>query len=427
MITYGTEPTETSDFPVIPNSSTTSNAVCYSLAEPVRLLQQRTVSEYFAGIGLMRMGLEQAGWRVRYANDIAPDKQAMYNTQFPGSEKEFILEDIHQLQPQTVPATALATASFPCTDLSLAGSRTGLGGKHSSAFWGFVRILEQKHDRRPPFVLLENVVGFLTSKAGLDFGEALKALNRLGYLVDAFIIDASHFVPQSRVRLFVVGIQRQCLPHLNFRESQGLLESALRPKALADFILTHPEIGWALRDLPALPTRQATLSEVLEDLPSDAQEWWSPKRRDYLLGQMSKRHAEQLERMRQARAWSYGTVFRRVRKGRSMGELRTDGLAGCLRTPKGGSARQILVKAGFGEVHVRLLTPRECARLMGAGNFRIELGANQALFGFGDAVCVPVVRWIAENYLTPLRDEILAEWNEASVSLPVEQRVGAEV
>lgn len=85
-----------------------------------------------------------------------------------------------------------------------------------------------------------------------------------------------------------------------------------------------------------------------------------------------------------------------------MAELRTDGVAGCLRTPRGGSARQILLKAGKGRFMARLLTPRECARLMGAGDFRIDVPLNQALFGFGDAVCVPVVEWIAEHYLNPL-------------------------
>ena len=179
--------------------------------------------------------------------------------------------------------------------------------------------------------------------------------------------------------------------------------------------------------MPALPTRKMTLPEMLEDLPGDAPEWWSPERRDYLLAQMSERHATLLEQMRHAREWSYGTVFRRIRKGRSMGELRTDGLAGCLRTPKGGSARQILVKAGFGEVHARLLTPRECARLMGADDFRIKVGANQALFGFGDAVCVPVVRWIADNYLNPLRDEVLAEWNALDIPPVLKKRLGAGV
>ena len=110
-------------------------------------------------------------------------------------------------------------------------------------------------------------------------------------------------------------------------------------------------------------------------------------------------------------SWSYGTVFRRVRtrngEKRSMAELRTDGVAGCLRTPRGGSGRQILFKAGHGTYHARLLTPRECARLMGAGDYKITVPLNQALFGFGDAVCVPVIEWIAQHYLNPMIAELM--------------------
>ncbi len=89
-----------------------------------------------------------------------------------------------------------------------------------------------------------------------------------------------------------------------------------------------------------------------------------------------------------------------------MAEIRSDGIAGCLRTPKGGSARQILLRVGKGKIDIRLLSPRECARLMGADAYHISGNINQALFGFGDAVCVPVVTWIGENYLNPLLAEI---------------------
>jgi DNA (cytosine-5)-methyltransferase 1 len=95
-----------------------------------------------------------------------------------------------------------------------------------------------------------------------------------------------------------------------------------------------------------------------------------------------------------------------------MAEIRFDGIAGCLRTPKGGSARQILLQVGKGEINVRLLTPKECARLMGADDFKLSGTANQALFGFGDAVCVPVISWIANNYLNPELETIKNRQNE---------------
>jgi DNA (cytosine-5)-methyltransferase 1 len=153
----------------------------------------KTFAEFFAGIGLMRIGLERSGWHIAFANDIDEDKWQMYRDQF-GNTGEFVLGDIHALNPEMIPDIALATASFPCNDLSLAGARKGLAGEQSSAFWGFIEILTKMERRRPPMVLLENVTGFLTSHDGNDFRDALLALNRLGYAVDSFIIDAVRFV-----------------------------------------------------------------------------------------------------------------------------------------------------------------------------------------------------------------------------------------
>jgi DNA (cytosine-5)-methyltransferase 1 len=358
----------------------------------------------------MRLGLDQAGWQTVFANDIDEKKQEMYCHHF-GPSPEFVLGDIHALDQASVPSTTLATASFPCNDLSLAGARKGLAGEHSSAFWGFVRILKEMGRRRPPLVLLENVTGFLTSHNGSDFHEALLALNGLGYAVDAFIIDASRFVPQSRQRLFVVG-QRYTTPRI--AETPSMLQSELRPAALADFILWHPDVQWNLRSLPPLPHCETQLANIIQDLSPNSAAWWSLERCDYLLNQMSSKHRAQADTMIRSSRRSYATVFRRVRASGSMAELRTDGIAGCLRTPRGGSGRQILFVAGNGRFAVRLLTARECARLMGADNFLVDVPLNQALFGFGDAVCVPAIRWIAKNYLTPLANARHAQVQETN-------------
>jgi DNA (cytosine-5)-methyltransferase 1 len=346
--------------------------------------------------------LASCGWETGFANDIEPDKWQMYRDQF-GESGEFVLGDVHGLKAAQIPDISLATASFPCNDLSLAGARRGLDGAQSSAFWGFVDTLTLMGLRRPPLVLLENVTGFLTSNDGNDFRDALLALNRLGYAVDAFIVDASRFVPQSRQRLFVVGSKAPA--HAVLNDTPRFFESDTRPPALADFIMWHAEIQWKIRRLPPLPNCQLSLTDVLEDLSPNSKVWWSRERADYLLNQMSPKHRAQAEAMMQGRQTTYGTVFRRVRNERSMAELRTDGVAGCLRTPRGGSGRQILFAAGRGRFAVRLLTPRECARLMGADDFVIRVPLNQALFGFGDAVCVPVIEWIARNYLNPILEE----------------------
>ncbi len=363
---------------------------------------KKCFAEFFAGIGLMRMGLERGGWRIAFANDIDEDKQQMYRDHF-GASEEFVLGDVHELIASEIPDIALATASFPCNDLSLAGARRGLAGDQSSAFWGFVDALTKMKERRPPMVLLENVTGFLSSHDGNDFRDALLALNRLGYAVDALIIDARRFVPQSRQRLFVVGTKTPNTSALN--DAPKFYESDCRPPALADFIMWNADINWRIRQLPPLPSPKTLLTDILEDLSPNSKAWWNRERADYLLNQMSPKHRAQAEVMIKGTRITYGTVFRRVRKDRSMAELRIDGIAGCLRTPRGGSGRQILFAAGRGRFAVRLLTPRECARLMGADDFAINVPLNQAFFGFGDAVCVPVIEWIARNYLNKVWEE----------------------
>lgn len=365
---------------------------------------QRRAAEFFAGIGLMRMGLDKEGWTTVWANDLDDKKWDMYRANFNDGACEFVLDDVHKVEGKDIPDIDLATASFPCNDLSLAGARHGLAGTHSSAFWGFMDALKGMGKRRPPLVLLENVAGFLTSNDGNDFRDALIALNDLGYAVDAFIIDAVRFVPQSRVRLFVVGSKAK--PDRLKETSNILLQSDVRPSALADFIFMNPDIGWSIRRLPQLPPSTKRLQDIIEDVPLNSEVWWSRERCEYLLNQMSDKHRAEADRMIAGSKWSYGTVFRRVRNGRSMGELRTDGIAGCLRTPRGGSGRQILFCAGKGQYKVRLLTPRECARLMGADGYKINVPLNQALFGFGDAVCVPAIQWIARHYLNPMLDEM---------------------
>ncbi|HEY7094219.1 MAG TPA: DNA mismatch endonuclease Vsr [Ktedonobacterales bacterium] len=370
-------------------------------------LPQRTVAEFFAGIGLMRLGLERQGWRVTFANDIDTRKEAMYAAHFQDTQPHFVLGDVHTLAAKDIPDVTLATASFPCTDLSLAGARGGIHVRESSAFWGFTHALEELGERRPPLVLLENVTGFLTSHRGADFRLAMQELNRLGYSVDAFILDAARFVPQSRQRLFVIGVQ-DALYEEGTAPLPVPLVSDVRPRALAEYMLAHQDaIRWCVRPLPPMPTSSETLADILEDLPPDHPMWWSAERAMYLLNQMSPAHRAVADQMIAGEDWSYGTVFRRMRAGRSMAELRTDGVAGCLRTPKGGSAKQILFKAGRGEYHARLMTPHEAARLMGAGDYMISTSLDSAYFGFGDAVCVPVIEWIATHYLNPLVNELI--------------------
>jgi DNA (cytosine-5)-methyltransferase 1 len=115
---------------------------------------------------MVNLALREAGIDVVWANDIEPVKQRLYAANFDSDH--YLLGDVRAVNGEDMPEVELATASFPCTDLSLAGWRKGLDGDQSSMFWEFARILEEMGDRRPTTVLLENVPGFATSHRGKD-------------------------------------------------------------------------------------------------------------------------------------------------------------------------------------------------------------------------------------------------------------------
>lgn len=377
---------------------------------PTSIIPERTAAEFFAGIGLARMGLNADGWKVLFANDNAKDKIVFYKNNLDGDTLKFDDRDVHEIESKDIPDVALAIACFPCTDLSMAGSQRGLEpGTESSAYLKFTSLLQEMDDRRPPFVLLENVVGMIHSRGGIDFRICLEKLRDAGYSLDPIVIDAKSFVPQSRPRLFIVAVRNDLEPfgHVGIDSLDKVTDC--RPKRLLEFIRSNPDLPWSLRPLSEPNARKASLRNILEVVSHADPRWWSEERTKKLIKQMSKQHKETVADMVKSKRPKYGTIFRRMRNGKSMAELRYDGIAGCLRTPKGGSAKQILFRACNGKYAVRLLTPTECARLMGAEKIRIpELQSTEtALFAFGDGVCVPVVRWISEHYLTPLAAELI--------------------
>lgn len=352
-------------------------------------------AEFFAGIGLVRMALERAGARVVWANDIEESKRRLYAANFDPSD--FVLGDVRAIRGGSVPDVQIATASFPCVDLSLAGWRRGLAGEQSGMFWEFARVLHEMGDRRPSVVMLENVPSFATSRGGEDLRAALERLNELGYACDLFVANARWFVPQSRPRLFIVGA-RQVVGDTCVWET-----SELRPDWLCRFVERHPELKIEARPLPLPPRALSKLADVVERLPADNASWWDEERAARFEESLSTIQAERLERLRSSLEFNWATAYRRTRAGRAVWEIRADDISGCLRTARGGSSKQALVEAGRGATRVRWMTPREYARLQGVPDFCLDgTTRNQALFGLGDAVCVPVVEWIARTSLLPL-------------------------
>jgi len=363
------------------------------------------VAEYFAGIGLVRMGLQPHGWQVVFANDISEKKYEMYKAFFLDTEAHYVVSDIFDVDPSTVPPVILATCSFPCIDLSLAGNMNGMiSGDHSSAFWGFIEILKAQAESAPPLVLVENVPGWLYSNKGMDFRITVQALNKLGYACDVFILDALRFTPQSRLRVFLVGTR---LPvsyttvELILTRSESLLSDRLKKS-----IIVNKDLRWFYNEIPEPPIlKSAGLAEIVEPMSDVDSRWWADDKVKRHLAMMKESHRERVEQLAQGQQFSYRTFFRRRREEQQRAEVRDDDLSGCLRTAVGGSGKQFLIRAGKSSIKMRVMTPREYARLQGVPDeYPITVNGVQALTGFGDAVCVPAISWIAKHVLNPLAE-----------------------
>ena len=377
-----------------------------------RRLRPLPLAEFFAGIGLVGLGLEQAGFDVAFANDIDPVKQSLYAANRDATR--LVRGDIRHLHGSDIPEVGLATASFPCTDLSLAGQRNGLNGIHSSTFWEFIRILKEMGSHKPAALLIENVSGFISSANGADLAHAVVALNELGYYCDLLQMDAKHWVPQSRPRMFIVGFSAPLVA------PQPWTESEIRPRAVCQFVARHPELKLQAAELPPLPTLRVGLKDVVEKLTLDDSRWWTAERKKAFEDSLSRSQRDRLERLRRNLTTTWRTAYRRTRNGSAVWEIRADEIAGCLRTARGGSSKQALIQAGDGESRIRWMTSREYAHLMGASNFEVScVTENQALFGLGDAVCVPAIEWLGLNYLYPLADGSLTAERQADVAASV--------
>ncbi|MER7167297.1 DNA (cytosine-5-)-methyltransferase [Micromonospora sp. NPDC000207] len=356
-------------------------------------------AEFFAGIGLVREALEPLGVEVVWANDIEKAKRDAYAANHDAAH--FQLEDVREVRAIHLPPNVeLATSSFPCIDLSLAGNRRGLVGSQSGMFWEFARVLEEMQDQSPRVVLLENVHGFATSHGGKDLADALARLSELGYSCDVFAVDARHFVPQSRPRMFIAGVRGGLPP-----EAQTGIPplSDVRPAWVQRVHAEHQHLRMHYLPLPRLPLGPQDLSEVVEKIGEGDSRWWGHDRVSAFVESLSPLQAARMEALRDSTGISWRTAYRRTRKGVAVWELRRDAIGGCLRTTGGGSSKQALVELGRGEIRVRWMTPLEYARMMGAGSYKLSGGTpNQALFGFGDAVVVDVIRWIGQHYLLPV-------------------------
>jgi DNA (cytosine-5)-methyltransferase 1 len=369
--------------------------------------------EFFSGAGMVRAGLGES-WKCLFANDIDNKKVASYRANY--GEGEVKAADVKDVTPAMLPgAASLIWASFPCQDLSLAGAGAGLKGDRSGTFWPFWELMRSLKDagRAPPIICLENVVGTLTSHKGADFAALMSALVDAGYSVGARVIDAVKFVPQSRPRLFIIGVRGDVVipSHLLSDTPSTVVDRAVL-QAVSQLDEQNqkrikPKLLWWSLPEPAVKIKR--LSSIIERAPKTVT-WHTSVETTNLLAMMSEGNTAKLDLAKKVGKTVYGTIYKRTRPDKTSGklqraEVRFDGIAGCLRTPAGGSSRQIIIEVTGDVVRSRLISPREAARLMGLSEgYELPKGYNEAYHLVGDGVAVPVVRYLAKTLFEPLLD-----------------------
>jgi DNA (cytosine-5)-methyltransferase 1 len=376
--------------------------------------------EFFAGGGMARMGLGSQ-WNCLFANDFDHKKGHVYRQNW--GDDVLKIADVRKIKTSDLPHYAdLVWGSFPCQDLSLAGGGAGLTGDRSGTFWPFWGLMKALicEGRGPQMIVLENVCGTLTSHDGMDFATICLALTNAGYKYGAVVIDAAHFVPQSRPRLFIVAVRYDLGVPLE------LLDATPSPISHTRTLLTaygklneSAKDNWLWWKLPVPHIRNSQFADLIEEHPASVS-WHTPEETRQLLSMMSDINLAKVTEAKKAESRMVGAIYKRTRKNEKgfkvqRAEIRFDDVAGCLRTPAGGSSRQLIMVVDGESVKSRLISTRETARLMGLPDeYILPENYNEAYHLTRDGVVVPVVRYLAAHILEPIIAQINNRKSEAA-------------
>ncbi len=382
---------------------------------------------------MVRAGLGPE-WECLFANDFDEKKREIYrrNWKHEPNGKDIALVTLADLpreihadgQLGQLPRRAdFAWASFPCQDLSQAGKQLGLNGHRSGCFYPFWDLLNEliAIDRGPRIIAVENVSGTLTANDQEDVAIIADTFAAANYRFGFVIIDAVDFVPQSRPRFFAIGVSPEVeIPH---NLLSPMPNTHWHPPGLVEAVKKfsrRARRNWVWWNLPLPPPRENVLADLIQDRPTGVK-WHTQAETRNLLRMMSDRNRMKVDSAvaaaRTERAKKIGAIYRRTRsekktdprtkrvtsKKHQRAEVRFDEVAGCLRTPGGGSSRQTIMVVSPRRIRSRLLSPREAARLMGLPeNFKLPANYNAAYHFAGDGVVVPVVSFIRDTLLNPL-------------------------
>lgn len=362
-----------------------------------------------------------ADWRCVFSNDNDPLKISSYRENW--SSEHLVPGDIKSVTADQVPDNlTLAWASSPCQNFSSAGLGDGLSGASSSVFTQWWDLIASKTalGREPKIVVLENVVGLLKSRGGLDFKLICEGFVKCGYRFGVAVIDAINFLPQSRPRIFLIAVKVDIEFPGSLRSDKPI--SRWHPPHLVNAVEYLPEdlrckhVWWRM---PESVCRTSTLADFM--LHENASLVWHTRDQTLkLLDSMTPTNLEKLIKAKKNGSLIIGTLYRRMRSidgvNKSRAEVRFDGVAGCLRASDGGSSRQMLIYVEGDSVRTRHMTPRESARLMGlAETYKLPRLKTHAVKLVGDGVAVPVVKFLEQHLLIPLACAASIKKNESSM------------
>jgi len=183
----------------------------------------------FAGIGGLDLGLERAGMECVAQVEIDEFCQKILTKHWADVPK---FKDVRDVGKHNLPPAELICGGFPCQDVSLAGKRAGLQGKRSTLWSEFHRIVCEV---QPRWIVIENVLGLLSSDAGQFFTKILRELSESGYSAEWEVIPASAFgAPHQRERVFIVGYSKS-IPIVNHVIRQSHYNAFSKGKAWSAF------------------------------------------------------------------------------------------------------------------------------------------------------------------------------------------------
>lgn len=370
----------------------------------------------FTGIGGFDLGFEQAGFKTAWQIDNDPYCQRVQHRHWPDVRR---YRDVTQIKDRLATVDVIS-GGFPCQDVSVAGSRKGLAGDRSGLFFSFADLIERN---RPRWIVIENVPGLLSSQEGRDFDTVLSKMVGLGYRLAWRVLDAQYYgLAQRRRRVYIVGSLGNGRSAQVLFESEGMSWSApeIRGKGAVDPTDTGggsqicSPVAGTLDQKSARSDRGQQQNEMDFVVASPLMErsykgqFGDPKNENLIAYNIQTNDGGNHKRQDRPNGGMYvtetdtsltvGTTDLTAivwHNKQSAGEIRVQGDTSPTISKTWGTGGNNTLMVG-----VRRLTPTECSRLQGfPDDWNDWLSDATRYRQFGNAVAVPVARWIGKRII----------------------------